>query len=141
MVLADMAGQERMGGRETPNKKGKQMDPWEVEIGKLTKPVDGGEPTVKVIETTATIQAGERGPVMNKSDMAMLCNCGVDDKCWAIPLSMKRWPWKLEMCNHHKEEGHQHYDSVKHQFSKRELEELSELIRTTVADQRSAREK
>lgn len=51
----------------------------------------------------------ERGLVMNKQDMAMLCDCGAEDKCWAIPLSMKRGPWipKLEMCNYPGEEGHE----------------------------------
>ena len=109
-----------------------------MEIGRLTKPGDDGKPAVEVRENEATIQAGPRGPIMNKRDMAMICDCGVEDKCWAIPLSMKKWPWNLELCNHAGEEGHQHYDSAKHTFSKSETDDLRGLIRETLASQRLA---
>ena len=96
---------------------------------------------MEIRETEATIQAGPRGPVMNKSDMAIICDVGVEDKCWAIPLSMKKWPWNLELCNHFGEAGHEHYDSAKHTFSKSEMEDLRELIRETLAGNRLASEK
>ena len=137
LLAAPGADPDDRPGNTTP-KKDRPIEAWDVEIGKLTKSADGNPPVVEVVETEATIQAGPRGPVLNKLDMAMVCNCGVDDKCWAVPLSMKRWPWKLEMCNHPGEAGHQHYDSDKHVFSKTELNDLSELIKTTLASQKLA---
>ena len=103
--------------------------------------MDGQAPLVQVHETEATIQAGPRGPILNKKDMAVVCNCGVEDRCWAIPLSMKKWPWNLEMCNHAGEEGHEHYDSDKHTFSRRDNEGLKDLIRDALASQRLASRK
>ena len=120
------------------DKRRKPIDPWEVEIGRLTKSVDGKPPMVQVNETEATIQAGPRGPLLNKKDMAVVCGCEVEDRCWAVPLSMKKWPWNLEMCNHAGEKGHEHYDSDMHRSSKRDNEGLKDLIRDTLASQKLA---
>ena len=45
---------------QSPSKRDTPIEPWEVEIGRLTKTRERGIPKVIVMETDATIQAGER---------------------------------------------------------------------------------
>ena len=132
------AGPEKKEPDSRHSPKRQKIEPWDVEIGALTKSVDGNPPRVVVKETATTIQAGEKGPTLNKADLAMLCDCGPDDKCWAVALSMQKWPFKLKLCNHSGEAGHEHYDSDLHVFSKRELFDIDQLAKSTLASQKLA---
>jgi hypothetical protein len=71
-----------------------------------------------------------------KEELAKLCNCAVDEKCWAVAFSQKPWPLKLELCNHAGEPGHEHYDSNKHAFTTLEFKKITELFNKAAATKR-----
>ena len=98
----------------------KWLEPYEVEIGRLTKSDGGGGPKVIVTETETTMQVAD-GPTVSKQDLADICDCGVGDKCWATALCEKPWALKLHMCNHVGEAGHEYYDSDQHVFTKEQI--------------------
>ena len=121
------------------NEKGKKwLEPHEVDIGRLlrqrtTRQGQIIEP-VKVLETEHTIQIGN-GPVVQKQDLADICSCGRDDKCWATALCTKPWPLKLHLCNHAGEPGHENYDSDMHVFTKDEIIQIKEHVRNLIASE------
>ena len=49
--------------------------------------------------------------VMKKAELARTCNCGPDDRCWAIAFSVLGWPNCLRLCQHPGAAGHESHDS------------------------------
>ena len=127
----------------SPQKR-KLAEPWEIDIGRLTKPWkdrDGVEQPPKIVihEIATTIQAG-KGPVVQKQDLADIMGCGVDDRCWAVVLSIMTWSLKLQLCNHHTESRHACYDSDAHVFEPEDIRAINAHIKQLAADQGSTRE-
>lgn len=97
-----------------------------VEIGRISG---------KLTYTDTATHFGFLGTKVLKSDLAAACDCGEDDKCWAVPMSIKPWPMKLEACNRHGEPGHESHDSSHHRFTAQQLQKIGQLC---VAAKKSA---
>jgi hypothetical protein len=76
-----------------------------------------------VFKDTAT-HFGIHDLMLEKKALASACDCGVDDKCWAVAMSKKPWPLKLELCNKKGQPGHQAHDSAQHKFTAGELKTI-----------------
>ena len=81
------------------------------------------EEKVVILETATHIQIG-RGANIAKQDLVDRLGCGPGDKCWSVTLSSKPWPWKLQLCIHKDDPGHESWDSDKHTFTASEVTKL-----------------
>jgi hypothetical protein len=70
---------------------------------------------------------------MKKAELAHTCNCGPDDRCWALAFSVLGWPNCLRLCQHPGAAGHESHDSSAHQFSKQEFTALQTLHKAAMA--------
>jgi hypothetical protein len=95
-----------------------KQEPWEVEIGESTD-------RANVSETPKEITVGRL--TVKKAELASLLSVGEDDRCWAVAMSRKPWPKKLTCCNHKGEKGHEHYDSAKHNFTRKEITQVTDF--------------
>jgi hypothetical protein len=93
--------------------------PAAVEIGRVSE---------KLTYTDNETHFGLHNVVLAKADLALICGCGLNDKCWAVALSTKPWPLKLETCNCVGQPGHEQHDSVKHIFSVQQLKRIAALV-------------
>ena len=112
----------KAGGKGGPGSPRKQTDPWDVEIG-----LSVTHERVVIIETSTHIQLGN-GPDVSKQDLAEIVGCGPNDKCWAVALSAKPWPFKLHLCNHKDDEGHESWDSDSHVFTPAIIRRIKDFV-------------
>ena len=86
-----------------------------------------GSANSSCVETATDISVD--GVTVPKADLAQSCDCGTEDKCWALAFSTKPWPLKLELCNHAGEPGHEAADSHKHTFSQIQMAKCRTLVK------------
>jgi len=89
-----------------------------------------GSSSGKVTYTDTSTEFGVNSSVVLKSDLAAVCKCGTEDKCWAIILSCQRLPWSLSMCNHAGEPGHESGTSSKHTFANEQYAAARALVQS-----------
>ena len=93
-------------------------DPASVDIGKA-----GGSMTF--VDTATEFGLGSKKVL--KSELAAVCACGINDKCWALAFSSRPWPDKLEFCNCKGQPGHESHKSTKHNFTPMQMLRLRRL--------------
>lgn len=64
---------------------------------------------------------------LEKAELAAICECGLEDKCWAVSQSRKPWPLALECCNKPGQPGHETHTSRCHIFSAQQLKRIRAL--------------
>lgn len=82
----------------------------------------------KVTVTDTATEFGINGTVVKKSELAHLCECGPEDRCWAVPFSTLGWPEALRLCQHPDQQGHEKHDSEQHRFTQGQLTSIASLI-------------
>ena len=103
-------------------------NPDQVEIGKLTRYKEQeGRAQVIIKETPTYVTDGCN--MINKAEAANICDCGINDRCWAICLDGRPWPLKLQRCNHPGQMGHIMHNSIKHRFTASQMARLQGLRR------------
>lgn len=121
------------GSPGTPKRKAKEDFPalpaaWDVEIGCKTADFE-------FVDDDENFGTAHRQA--SKLDLAKICGCGINDRCWAVAYSMKPWPLKLELCNRAKHLGHEAYDTDLHTFTAKQTKELHDLFHLNMKRQRS----
>jgi hypothetical protein len=82
--------------------------PEDVEIGSSAH-------KLRTTFTDTHVQFGKSS--VSKAALAKICNCGPNDKCWAVALSAMRWPDCLKLCPCPTKKGHESHKSSQHQFT------------------------
>lgn len=107
------------GGRETvpspakvASNKHRKIDPSAVEIGASREKID-------YVDNAEHF--GMNGVLVSKPAMAIACNCGPNEKCWAIPMSVLGWPLALRVCPTPEAPGHESHDAKAHQFTEAQM--------------------
>jgi hypothetical protein len=65
--------------------------------------------------------------LLEKQEMAAVCGCGVEDKCWGVAMCKKPWPLKLGMCNKAGQPGHEAHESAQHRFTFQQLKAIGAM--------------
>ena len=94
----------------------------DVEIG-----LNVTEGKLTILETPAHIKVGG-GPEIAKQELADLIGCEPADKCWSVALSRKPRPFKLHLCSHKDEPGHEAWDSDMHTFTPAQIRLIKEFV-------------
>jgi hypothetical protein len=108
-------GKDKPGKGKDRSSKGKDSDfiprPEDVEIGSSAH-------KLRTTFTDTHVQFGRSS--ISKAALAKICNCGPNDKCWAVALSHMHWPSCLRLCPCPTKKGHESHDSSQHQFTSTE---------------------
>jgi hypothetical protein len=81
---------------------------------------------VEVVETETTY--GVNRVVVSKAELAHICKCGPNDRCWAMVFSLLGYPNCLRICQHKGQPGHESHDSSAHCFSNQEYTACRNLV-------------
>ena len=96
-----------------------KVNPGDVDIGVSAD-------RVEVVETETTY--GVNRVVVSKAELAHICNCGPNDRCWAMVFSLLGYPNCLRICQHKGQPGHESHDSSAHCFSNQEYTACRNLV-------------
>lgn len=96
-----------------------KVKPEDVDIGASKDKVD--------VEDTDTLFS-VNGDSVPKAELCQACDCGPNDKCWALVFSVLGWPNCLRLCQHPGEAGHESYDSSAHTWSEQEFTQCTNLV-------------
>ena len=103
-------------------------NPDQVEIGKLTRYKEQEGRAQVIIEETHTYVT-DGWNMIHKAEAANICDCGINDRCWAICLDGRPWPLKLQRCNHPGQMGHIMHNSIKHRFTRIQMARIQGVRR------------
>jgi hypothetical protein len=105
-----------------------------IKLPKTTTPqraaaeVDIGASKDKVTITDTDKEYGVNGVKVTKAELALACQCGPDDRCWAPLFSVLGWPAGLRLCQHPGQPGHEMHDSPMHKFTPQQVVTVGTLI-------------
>ena len=97
-------------------------------------PIGASKDKVTVVETATEFVLN--GVTLAKAEMAQVCKCEPDDKCWAVGLSTLGWPLCLRLCQHPGSPGHESHTSSAHDFTEEQIAALSTLYKAAAAAKR-----
>lgn len=96
----------------------------EVEIGASADRVE--------ITDTETMYGMNR-VLVAKAELAHICQCGPNDRCWALVFSLLGYPSCLRVCQNKGQPGHESHNSSAHCFSDQEFTACRNLVAASKA--------